>query len=281
MIKCHTRSDINEPMANRAGRSSNRRAITAFLGVVAVLGWAYFFFFSEIFTVQAIEIEGVQRLKRGEVERIMYDIVDQGRVWPFRARNIFVLNADEVAKQLKNELYVEGVAVDKQYPNILRLKLEERQTTIIVMLQESAFEVDRHGIITREVGADELRSIASSASSSDRPGSVIPVLSITSASGSLPMVDDEFAAESQVARWLDTFDTLKKRGFGYRSASIELKDSTKLKIDMHESYDVYFDMLSSMEAQIEGFYAFMKAKNADQTVREYIDARIPGKIYFK
>jgi hypothetical protein len=261
--------------------SSRRGTIILFLGIIAFFGWLYFFLFSDFFTVKAVEISGTQRLKRGEVERIVDALLEEQRVWPFRARNLFSIDADGISKRLKNELYIEKAVVDKKYPNILRLKLEERQSTVVVTMQESAFEVDRHGIVTREIGADELASIVNGPASPERTVADMPVLSVTSASGSLPMVDDEFASESQVSRWLDTFETLKRRGFGYRGASIEDQGSTKLVIDMQEPFDVYFDMLSSMDAQIEGYFAFMKVKTKEMAIHEYIDARIPGKIYYK
>jgi hypothetical protein len=260
--------------------SSRRRTIIIFLGVIAVIGWIYFFFFSDYFAIHAVEISGTQRLKRGEVERALYTALDEVHVWPLQARNIFSVNADDVQKQLKYSLYVENVTVDKKYPDILRLKVTERESSVIVITQGDVGEIDRHGVVSRELSSSEAEPLLRGPDSSDRSPSAMPVLSITSVTGTL-LEGDQFITENQMGRWLDTFSELRKRGFGYRSASLEFTSSTKLDIAMFESYHVYFDLLMPIDDQITGYFAFMKSKKPDQVIYSYVDARIPGRIYYK
>ncbi len=214
------------------------------------------------------------------MESAVYTILDQQRLWPIRARNIFAIRIKPLQDQLKDELYAESITVDKKVPNILRLKVTERQSSVIVISHGTAFEVDRHGVVTRILSDDESRTVQAASSSPNHGPPLVPVLSIQSTSGT-PSDSNEFVTEGQMQRWLDTFDGLRKRGFGYRGAFIESSSSTKIILDLFEPYHVYFDLLTPIDAQIDSYYAFIESKKSDMAIHEYIDARIPGRIYYK
>ncbi len=273
-------TSIVEETHHAPEQSSRRRTIIIFLGAIAIIGWIYFFFFSDQFLIHSIEITGTQRLSRGEVERTVYADLDAECIWPTRSRNIFFIRPSELEKQLKDDLYVETVTVDKKYPDILRLKVTERKSSVIISFNGASYEIDRHGVVVRQLDVSEADSLARSANSGDHSPSVLPLITIAYASGTLSE-SDQFITESQMTRWLDTFNELGKRGFGYRSASLDNASSTKLDLSMFEPYHVYFDMLMSIDDQIDGYYAFMKTKKPDQPIYNYIDARIPGRIYYK
>jgi hypothetical protein len=257
-----------------------RRTVTIFFAIIAILGWIYFFLFSDTFIVNGIEISGIQRLRRGEVEKVVYTILDQQRIWPIRSRNIFSIPRSDLENLLKDQLYAEKVAVDKKYPNILRLKVQERQSSVIVIINGTSFEVDHRGDVTRILSEGEARSLQASSNSPNRGPSQIPVLSILNAT-TTPTGGDVFVTENQMQRWLNLFEGLQKRGFGYRGASIESPESTKVVLDLFEPYRAYFDLLTPLNAQVDSYYAFIKEKKSDMVIYDYIDARIPGRIYYK
>ncbi len=110
--------------------------------------------------------------------------------------------------------------------------------------------------------------------------SVLPILEISHDVD--PSIGNTYVSDFRVSLWLDTFKSLQEHGFGYRHAMIDYATSTKLILKMFEPYDVYMNMslTESIEPQIYGLYEFLRIKK-DADIKQYIDARIPGKIYYQ
>jgi hypothetical protein len=261
-------------------RCTQKKTVIVILGALAFTGWLYIFFFSDIFIVDRLEIEGIQVLERGEVEEATEDALKGMRVFPFQTKNIFFINTDGLSTKLTDKLFAQSVTVDKKVPNILRLKIEERQTSLVILKESKFWQIDRNGIIVREIVDEPERvSIQGQIDNpvSDR-GSVLPVLEIIKDID--PVAGNSYVTDFRVSMWLDTFKSLQDLGFGYRHATVESATSTKLVLNMFEPYDVYIDILEPVEPQIESLYEFLRMKK-DVKIKEYIDARIPGKIYYK
>lgn len=260
-------------------RAERKRTVLILLGVVALLGWAYILFFSEVFAAQTIEVEGADRLDRGEVVVAAQDALDQERIWPFRARNMFFLDTDAIQDDLTEILFADQVIVDKQYPNILRLKIEERQSSLILLAEDRFYEIDRSGVITREISNEsEIESIRSRVQEPSIASKEMPILQIKDNTDII--VNDDYITDFRMRAWLDAFHDLEKLGFGYRSALLDYATSSKLILDLFEPYDVYVDILEPLEPQINSYYAFTKTHNQGE-IYNYVDARIPGKVFFK
>lgn len=261
-------------------KRSQRRVVVGLLYGTAFLGWLYIFFFSTIFTIQKIEIEGTKTLERGGVEEKAMEAIDNMRVWPFRYRNIFLINEKQLSSELMDTLFAQSVIVDKIYPNILRLKIQERQSSLVIMKEGSFWQIDRNGVITRSIeDASEKAQLEDQISHPVKdPSSVLPILEISHDVD--PIVGNTYVTDFRVSLWLDTFKSLQDEGFGYRHALVEYATSTKLILNMFEPYNVYMDLMEPIEPQVKSYYEFKRAKK-DAVIHEYIDARIPGKIYYQ
>jgi hypothetical protein len=260
--------------------SARRRAVLGFLAAVAIFGWTYVFFGSGVLDVQTLQIEGLTTQDRGEVARGVWQAIEMQPSFPGQQKNLLLLDVDALSVRLKNELYMENVAVEKFYPNILRLKLEEKQSSVIIAANNEFYLIDRHGIGSARIADEEQGQILSRISQpSPTAKTDTPILTINR--GVFFAVGEPFVPEATVQGWLGAFQELSKAGFGYRRAILEHPTTTKLVLDLYEPYDAYFDLLTPVESQIEAFYAFTKMKPADADIRSYIDVRVPGRVYYK
>jgi hypothetical protein len=262
-------------------RMERRRTVIVLLFISALIGWLYIFFGSNTFTVTSVEIEGLDTLERGEVAMLVDEFLEDQRQWPFREKNLFFINANEIASGLKEALFLENVDVDKIYPNILRLKIEERQSTLFLLTGRSLYEIDRHGIVTKEFNKKEQEEILDRIDDPSISHQMdLPIIKIRESSET-PVPGQEYVSEFRSTSWLDTFQVLHDLGFGYRNAVLDYTTSSKLVLNMFEPYEVYIDLLDPLEPQIASFYAFMKARDPNVPIYEYVDTRIPGKVFFK
>lgn len=262
--------------ARKTATASRRNAVLFILVLAAIGGWLYVFFGSGFFRVTEIQAGELVYANRGEVVSKVFDVIDrQGK-----GRNLLLLDIPALEAALESELYAENVTVDKLYPHILRLNVQERQSRVIVIANQEFYLIDRHGIGVERISSEEeaavLQRIAdpSTASSQD-----LPVLRVN---GNVAFEPGEpFVSGWMVEGWLQAFEALQEAAFGYRQAQLDYVTSTKLILDLYDPHDVYMDLLAPMNPQINGYYAFMDAKESEMQVHEYVDVRVPGKVYYQ
>jgi hypothetical protein len=261
-------------------RSMHRKVVLSILGAVAVIGWLYVIFGSDIFRVKMIDAGTLVDLDRGEVTQTAFSAVDDQTQWPMPKRNILLVNKVKLAQKLKQNLFVDSVVVDKVYPDVLRLKIKERQSSIILIANNEFYLLDRNGIGTRNIlGDDEADILKRLDKPSPTSKTDTPILSIH---GTPEFVlGEQFVSKETAQAWLKAFQELSQADFGYRNAIVDYATSTKLILNMFEPYDVYFDLLTPLQPQLQSLYAFMRAKTAAFVIYEYVDARIPGRVYYK
>lgn len=260
--------------------SSRRLTVIMLLLVTAFVGWLYFLFGSGFFRITQIQTGDLTYLNRGEVVAEAEKAMDEQGTWPWQWRNILLLNKEALSKSLERRLYADQVAVEKLYPNILRLKIEERQSSVIVIAGNNLYLVDRKGIGTKRIeNEDQLAVLDRIAHPSPTAKTDLPILTIRHSPVFTP--GDPYVDAETVEHWLDAFNGLSETGFGYRNAVLEEATSTKLVLSLFEPYDVYVDLLAPLKPQIDAFYLFMKSKPATAKINEYIDVRVPGRIFYK
>ena len=252
----------------------------SFLAAVAVLGWLYVLFGSGIFRVNLVDAGELKSLDRGEVVQETFASLDESARWPWSRRNLLLINEQQFARELERRLFADQVAVEKSYPNVLRLKIKERQSSLFLVANNEFYLVDRKGIVSNRMTAEEETAILKRISKpSPSAQAQVPILTVRELppTGAGASVTDE----TTVQRWLGAFQELSREGFGYRHAILEYATSTKLILNMYEPYDVHFDLLTPMQPQIQSYYAFTKTRAPSVRIYSYVDVRIPGRIYYK
>lgn len=261
-------------------RSARRKTVVGLLAGMAIVGWIYVFFGSGLFTVSHLRIEGAETADRGEVEALVYELMSEQGNWVWKKRNLITLHTKILEQELKNAFFLENVIVDKIYPNILRLTIQERKSSLILLNQNRFFMLDRRGFITNEIIGDSLKPIMTRLREPPKDAHHdLSILNIRNASRLV--IGEEFVPEERMRTWLNTYEELQDEGFGYRNAILDYTTSTKLVLNMFESYDVYFDLLEPLQPQIESYYVFMRLKDPSIRITSYVDARIPGKVFYK
>lgn len=120
------------------------------------------FFVSGHWSVSTIEMNDLKGIDRGEVASTTLDLFDRGPWKPWDKRSLFFIDEAELAAQLRERLFAEQVVVDKVYPDILRLKIQERQRSVVFASKDQLLLIDTSGIVTGEASgnlADSSRAL--------------------------------------------------------------------------------------------------------------------------
>lgn len=261
-------------------RGSQRTRVVLLAGAFAIIGWIWLICISGYFDIGEVVIENNQAISAGEIINEIHTALHQTSWRPWRSTNLFFLNTEQLTNELSRRLFVERIEIEKRYPNIVRLKIFERQRKIILVSQERYVYVDAAGLVTEEVSDEALRiaqeQIAAKRFSEDANPPVI-VMSTDD-----PLVTGfQVASVENVKKWLETFRTLIARGVKMRFMKIEAPDAHLGRFVSQKGYDIYFDLHQPLEPQITTYLAYINTKPKEDAIHEYLDPRIPGKIFVK
>jgi len=265
----------------REQKTSSVRITFIFLGLACTIGWLYTIFISDLFLVRHIEATGLVSMDELDVKREVLAILDERGGWrPWSARHIWFIDVDFVEEELKRRLFASQVAVDKSYTGILRLKIEERSNKLILHSRQQYLWVDLQGMITRELTLGEQKNVqALILGQRQMLPTETPIIHYS--------VDELLAPGYSVAPsetvkgWITTATELAKGGFLFREIDIETPSSTTARVINDSGYSVLVDMSVPLENQIRAYKAFVESKPKDIKVTEYLDVRVPGRIYVK
>ncbi len=268
--------------AREQGRAGHTRSVYVLLGIAACVGWAYVLLASDAFLINRVDAEGLHAMDPVEVSREVFAVLDERKGWrPWSTRHSWFIDRVDLGEVLKTRLFAADVIVDKSPTHILRLKIEERSNRLIFHSRQQYFWVDLQGTATAELSVDERRQaqariLGSREAFYDEPPLVHADLQEPIAEG-YRVVDS-----SQVKFWITLTDDMTKAGLAYREFEPPMDASTSLAIiKSTEGYPIYTDIADPIEPQLKSYLSFKKNQPANIKVTEYVDVRIPGRIYVK
>jgi hypothetical protein len=268
----------------RTRRLEDRRTgygvVLLIVSAFAITGWSWFLFRSGFWDIQTIEINELQALDRGEVMLEVERALNEREWKPWSEKNVLMLNTEKLAATLKDRLFTDEVTVEKFYPNILRLKIKERQRSVVLFSFEQYVLVDGSGIVTGDAEGDVLRAskdrVAARAFADELH---LPVVVMKTAD---PLASGfQIAKPEQIRRWLDATRYLVLGGLKYRFMKVESPESALARFVSERGYDIYVDLTQPLEAQLGTYLAYMKTKPDESAIKEYMDVRVPGKVFVR
>ena len=109
--------------------------------ILSVLGWiGYLMYQSPFFQVKDIKVHGCAKIQRDRV----IELAD------LKGKNILSLNLRQVARRIKQERWIEHVAVKRELPDRIEIELKERQGVALINLDTICL-VDEKGVIFKKV----------------------------------------------------------------------------------------------------------------------------------
>ncbi len=275
------------PYLHASGRLSaissftTRRIVFFILGVGALIGWLYVIIMSDLFTLSKVDVLGTKLLDPVDVSREVFDLLDQRRGWrPWSTRNTVFLQKEELQEALKERLFAEHVTVDNIHFNVLRLMVEERAKRVIFHSHKQYFWVDLSGVVTNELSHDEradvqARLLGHRRASLNDPPVIHRDLDEQIATGYV------IQSSEDIRSWVQLSLALMKGELYYREfIPPQTVSSTMVSITAPEGYRVLVDLGTPLELQLDTYRAFKRAQ-AKIKVAEYLDIRIPGRVYVK
>ena len=266
----------------RAGLSRSHLLIAYTLATSCVIAsGVWFVFVSRYWSITRLDIEGIRAISNEEVSDVTYRIIDEGEWKPWDKRNIFFIHPEALAQSIRDRLFADQVTVDKIYPNVLRLKVVERQRSIILASKDQLLHVDSNGIVTENFSSSTEAIAARSFLTGLRitDSSQVPIV-VTDLS-ELATTGYQAAKTNTVHGWLDASKTLLANGLRFKYLKLTSPEVSTMSVVMEGGYELILDIGGPLEPQITTYETFIRAQVKGYKPAEYIDVRILGKIFTK
>lgn len=258
------------------------------------------------FHIKKIEISGLQRITKTEVEDSVFGVIDYHRWLILPGKSYFIVNLDEIRDILKERFPIESIIVKKTFPNIININIEEKISTIIYDNGYNYSYIGTDGNVVeilRKVGDDEWNEKTKITTSTDESGEIkthteviekshIPqVRDIVSEMGDYPIIFDKCEKTVEInTKVLDSntvfgiinwFNLINKRTdipFGYMIIENEIGDGI---IKTREGWEIRVKLSQQdIEKQLTELKYILKEK-LDRNNLNYIDLRYLGKVYWQ
>lgn len=272
-------SELNDFLRSRS--FSRRDTVFGLFGAIAIIGWIYVVMMSDAFQVNEVKANGLQALDQLDVTKEVFHALDARTGWrPWPARHSWFINQAELENTLKERLFAANVTLKKGYGQSIEVTIEERAKRIIFHSRQQYAWVDLHGVVTSELEDAEKK---------DAQARLLGQK--TAAAGDAPIIKrnlDEGISQGftagdarEVKEWIELHDSLRRSGMNMREFTPPNVSSTQLSVLAQNGEEVIMDITASLEMQVKTYQAFKKTKEGAKKTYDYVDVRVPGRVYVK
>lgn len=247
--KIFTPQDIGYSSQSAPNKKNSSKFIKILIVFIIILGGlVYLFFYSPIFKIKNIIVEGAF-LEGSGFEGLM-------------AKNILFINTADVKNEFSQkypELNI--VKIVRGLPDTLKIKLEEHQAKILWQTQDKNYLVDSSGVIFKEIeGVSDLPQVK------DNKDLAVVL--------NRPVVTTNFI--NFIAELNANFN--QETGLIIDRYAV---NETIFQIDAVTvlGWKVIFDTTRKAQDQLSDLSRFLKDHQSE--VKEYVDVRVEGRVYYK
>src|SRR4030043_471886 len=107
----------------------------------------YFIVFFSAFQIKEIKVSGNEKIATEDLKNIISRQIDK-KIFFFNSKSIFLTDLKEINKIiLKSFPQIARINLDRDFPDVLTVQIEERKPVAIFSQEENYFYIDKEGII--------------------------------------------------------------------------------------------------------------------------------------
>lgn len=260
-----------------------RKAAFFALGLFSFMGWGIVILQSPLLLIRDVRVEGAKGIDPIEAKSVLFTLTDARTTWrPWHPRHRWFFPRESIELALRDRWLAERVDVQREPgSNIVRLIVHEQHTFLWVKTATQWLEVDPRGVIHRELSREELleatqRLTGRQTFKAGQPFIVdIPIITETLTEGfRLPYAAESLAAWFALSQHVQTRASLGILFGSHDERSVlHRKDRASVYIDINEP-------IASQINALEQFLGYIDTrKNTAEQPTQFIDVRVPGRVY--
>ncbi|MBI2436121.1 MAG: FtsQ-type POTRA domain-containing protein [Candidatus Magasanikbacteria bacterium] len=265
--------------------------------------------YSSFFKLDTITISGLQRIDESELRSAVAGILTFKKLNVIPQSSYFTAGVDDIRNILKERFPIEKIVVQKKFPDVLSIIIEEKISTIIYDSGEYYSYIDLSGKVVeviRKVGEHEWNIKTSITTSTNEFGEIetheeiiekthVPdIKSVIAQMGNYPLVyfkkdgdlqiNDQILDAHEAKVLVDWFNLLTRTTdipLKYFSIESDSSDSKEFLIKTYEAWYIKSQLAFSPQTQLEKIQALFREGDIDRAKLQYIDLRYIDRIFWK
>ncbi len=234
------------------------------------IGVVYLFFFSKIFNVREISINNGTFVSNSEIRETADNYLEERKLFIPRFSNIFFVDSDKVQALISEKFpQVKNVEVEKKLLHTLAISLDKKEAVGSWCFKQDnkCFYFDKNGIAF-DTAADSSGSL---------------LLSVEDENGQFEKLGQQVVDADLLNFILKSQTELEKLKISLAEFIIPAGEKFRLDAQTASGWKIYFSTSDDLKDQINTLNTFLSQKispdKRDQL--QYIDLRIPNRVYYK
>ncbi|MFA6454453.1 MAG: cell division protein FtsQ/DivIB [Patescibacteria group bacterium] len=251
----------------KPGWLKNKSKLAIFAAAIIILILVWLLFFSTLFKIQKIEVNGVRESLTGEIESIAWDLARDRLAGK---NNLLLYNKSDLIKILNEKYYLDDLTVKRKLFHTLTINLREKQQAAVWREDEQYYYLDGDGNVINQTDPLNIN---------DGSYPLIENLTAVKIDGRQANINKE--AIGYILNLFNEFKE-KKHNFAIERFIVD-KDINTVKMAILSGPKVYFNIKAPVAEQASKLDLIIreKLKNDFKAAREYIDLRYANNVYLK
>ncbi len=255
---------------NKGDKKNKKKYFYISIFFIFFVATIYIIFFSNIFKINNITINGLERLNSVDVQNYIQEKQDVNRLIFLSQDNLLFINTKDLASDIQKDFKLANASVDKKFFHSLEINLRERPIAFIWQDDDMRSFSDAIGCLITDalVTPDTQANLAILESESD--------LDYLKDDGCLDLDEEYFTALFNLNRELVSYPSLLVDKF------IVSSELNSLVVDLNKGPNIIFNIKEDMLKQINKLLIIQQEQEEEQFLSlQYIDLRFGDLIYFK
>ncbi len=227
---------------------------------ISIAGILYLIFFSGVFKVTKVNIEGTREISKKQIKSDVESDLDH----EIFKKNILLFDTDNEEINLKKKYTLKSLRIKKQYPDTINLKLEEYIIKLEWLSNHKYYLVDEKGKV---VGP------------TDKKRKNLPVVTDKK---NLPVQVGKSLVTSEFINFIDYLNRNFTKDTGAQISKIEINESfNEITIYSNLGFYIIFDTARDPVHELTNLTTVLNSKEIKGQKLTYLDMRINNKVFYK
>ena len=250
-----------------------RRDLDILLVVLTVFAWAYMIFFSHLFLIQHINIQGLNRIAINDIEALVQEQLHTERLSLLSQQNIFLLDRAALKAKLSATFPLQSIKIVRRLPDTLSVRIQEKVSHIVWTHADQAWLMDLTGTLFQELQPQEQATFIKDQR--------LPVVTDESPQG--PNTGTVRIPPQALASLITLAESLSEAiGEPWKKIIWTQDKQGEVKVIVDKGWAIYGKLdENSMPQQLQYLSAFLAHSIKNTSSLQYIDLRFGEKIFYK
>lgn len=226
----------------------------------------YFFLFSDYFQIKTVEIKGINKISQQKFENILNDYRYSRKLLLFSRNNLLLFSKNKFRQRIGDSYLLESMKIDKDFPNTLKIEIQEKKADIILINDTQCMHLDDRGVVVEYCDGAIIEQL-------------IKIKDLRNHSlviGDQALKEDVLNYLVQVKQYLTTKIPIDLIYYNFES-------SDSIKIETGQNFDIYLNLELPYQDQLDRLFILLGSEEVKNQLNhiKYFDLRFGEKLYYQ